>query len=338
MVDMNKMEFLNLVQFVEEQKFWIGKLYEENKIVMSTSARNDLARIDTKEITRNFSLDALAEWQQGNILLDIKSYLDYVITEKLIEKDIATSDIPAIQKGLNEDELRLVAASFSHWDSFCNLFFDQIENVDTLKIILRNAEKQRAINLGRETTLANNDIAAFLSEKIKRVCSFLSERIRTLETISPVISGEAIEQSLRTTLSLQEFEGIVNQLVDGRYVAAEFKTNPALTEQWYYYALNTGKDIIARKCVVKWISTTISLAQFIMTLIKTEAIHYKELENAALYQWVHRCFNYEGSPKTLEADIRRALSVTVQSFSVKNKPGQTVQLIVNQMGRIPKAK
>jgi len=337
MVDMKKLEFLNVVRFVEEQKKFIELLYADQEIVMSPAARNDLSRINAKGITSRFTVDALAQWQQGNMLMGIRSYVDYVKVVTQLAKHVASTDEASIKKINNEAELQLIAATLSHWDSFCNLFYDEIENVDTLKVILRNAEKQRAIKLGRETTLKRNDVSALYSDKIKRLCDYLTERIRMLETISPVISGSVIEQSLKTSLTLEEFRVIINQLVDARYVAGEFKTNPALTEQWYYYALHTDAQITARKCVMKWISTTISLAQFIMTLIQAKAIHYHELENAALYQWVHRCFDYQGSPRTLEADIRRALIVTVQSFSVKNKPGKSIQLVVHQLGRIPKA-
>ena len=337
MLDMDKLEFLNVVQYVEEQKKFIELLYSNQKIVMSSAARNDLSRINTKQITSTFSIPALAEWQKGNILLGIKTYLDYVNSASLIAQDIATSDTPVIQKALNTDELQLVRATLTHWDSFCNLFYDQIENIDTLKVILRSAEKQRAINLGRETTLEPNDVAALYGEKISRVCNYLAERIRSLETISPVISGDVIEQSLKTSLTLEEFRTIVNQLVDARYVAAEFKTNQALTEQWYYYTLNTGKQIIARKCAMKWISTTISLAQFIMTLRSAGAIEYKEQEFAALYRWVHRCFDYVGEPSTMEADIRRALTVKHQSFAVVHKQRQSMKFIINHLARTPKS-
>jgi hypothetical protein len=264
--------------------------------------------------------------------------MDYVNMEVHIAEDIVNSDIPSIKRALNPDELQLIRAALSHWDSFVNLVIDRIENVDTLKVILRSAEKQRAILLGRETTLEKNDVATLYSEKIGRLCVYLRERIRSLETISPLIPGDVIEQSLTTTLSLEEFQVIVNQLVDDRYVAAEFKTNPALTEQWYYYALNNGKQITARKCVLKWISTTISLAQFIMTLKSANVIEYKEVELAALYRWVHRCFDYSGSPSTLEADIRRALTVNIQNFSIIQREGQRPKFVVAQKARNPKAK
>ncbi len=335
---MENLEFLNVVRYVEEQKQFIELLYAKQKIVMSPAARNDLARISPEEITSNFSIEALAQWQKGNILLKIKSYFDYVSTDVFITIDGAHADSSSMKNEFNKQELQLVTAALSHWDSFCNLFYDRIENVDTLKILLRSGEKQRTILLGRETSLEKNDIVAHFSEKTKRLCDYLRERIKTLETISPVISGDVIEQSLTTTLTLEEFRKIVHQLVDARYVAAEFKTNSALTEQWYYYALNNGKHITARKCKLKWISTTISLAQFVMILVDAEAIHYKEYENAALYRWLHRCFQYEGSPSTLEADIRRALTVKVQCFSVKQRKGQPLQFIVEQIGRPPRAK
>lgn len=336
---MKNLEFLNVVQYVEEQKQFIENLYLKQKIVMSSAARNDLARIDPAEITANFSIEALAQWQKGNILLKIKSYFDYVSTNVFITLDGAIAESSSMKNEFNKQELHLAAAALSHWDSFCNLFYDRIENVDTLKLLLRSGEKQHTILLGRETSLEKNDIVALYSDKTKRLCDYLRERIRTLENISPVISGDTIAHSLRTSLTLEEFRVIVNQLVDARYVAAQFKTNPALTEQWYYYALNTGAQITARKCSLKWISTTISLAQLVMILIQAKAIHYNEPEYAALYHWLHRCFEYEGAPSTLESDIRRALTVKVQNFTITEKrDGRPFRFIVNQMGRPPRAK
>jgi hypothetical protein len=75
-----------------------------------------------------------------------------------------------------------------------------------------------------------------------------------------------------------------------------------------------------------------------MTLKSANVIEYKEVELAALYRWVHRCFDYSGSPSTLEADIRRALTVNIQNFSIIQREGQRPKFVVAQKARNPKAK
>jgi hypothetical protein len=344
MIDIKKLEFINVSLYIAEFKAIVEHLYKQHKIVMSVAARNDLNRITAETVTRNFSLSELKEWQQGNKLLGIKSYLDYENILTGIAIDVNQSQqkkkLPSIQTKLSASEYNIVTRSLSHWDAFTNLFYNEIENIDTLKVILKNIEKQQAKLLGYETTLDENDLASFYNEKLEHLSRFLKQRINSLGTISPVVSEQAVQNRLKTVITVEFFQDIIHQLAEFGYIPHDFISNPQLAELWFNYALRIdGKqNRPARKCTIKWISTSISLAQFVMLMCDERAFLYKENDKSSLYKWVHRCFNYGGNKSTLETDLRRAHRETNKPFVLKRKRGNQFEFSVIQKARKPKSR
>lgn len=342
---MNNLVFLNIAKYIAEFKFAIENLYAEYQVVMSSSARNDLDRIKPEAIIQIFTLPALKQWQKGNQLLNIHSYSDFLNSQLGIIGDVRNSRKSKSKNAgnnrgrrLSESELKLVVKCFSQWDKFTNLFYDQIENIDTLKLLLKNGETQISILNGLETSLDKSDPVVFYNEKLSRLCDNLRTRILSLEYISPVVSESTSEARLRTNITPEFLQSVLLQLSEARYISGDYESKPTLAEQWYNYAFvpRKGKNKSSRRVTIKWISTSRSMAQFIVVMCEGKAFLYQENDKSNLYKWTHRCFSSPWGKSTIEKDMRKALTAKNQHFELlRNRNGEFAFRVL-QKARRPK--
>lgn len=346
---MNKLEFLNIAKYIAEFKFAIENLYAENKIVMSQPARNDLNRIKAETMIQNFTVPALKQWQDGNQLLEIRSYSDFLNAQFRIIHGVTNPQKSKSPRGkkesgrkLSDKDLKRVEKCFSHWDSFTNMFYDQIENPDTLKLMLKNGETQISMLLGREASLDKNDPVSFYIEKLNRVCDILRARILSMENISPVISNHHAPVKLKANVSVDWIRDVLQQLSTAGYISGAIMEKPYLAEQWYDYAFFTAatdRKSNSTKIVIGWLGTSISLAQFVVRMRDTRVFEDKQSDRGYFYKWVHRCFKCDADTETLEKDIRNAHKIHTQCFEItKMKNGAFTFKVVHKARKAKRRK
>lgn len=343
MIDLEKLEFLNLAKYFSQMKVAVELLYRDSEIVFTKTAKDDLERISLKGLAKTFSLGELEEWQLGNELLGITCFVDYLNFQLLtmneaVDHQLAgqsESYIPSVNKAYTYDELRIVKAAISHWDSFSNLFFMRIEHPDTVKIILKNAEMQRAKSLGLVSTGDETDISAFYCEKIARVCDLLRQKLHDLNNIDAPLSGMPIDGRLPTTIPLEQWQTILRDLVERRYLPRDYLENPSLIAQWVHFAFvpDDGNTEGGSREKLRWIANQISAAQFIMTLKKVEGIVSSDSDNTRLYQWVKRVIDYPGEDEIMQKDLRRVLKYKTQCFEVTRDSSQQIVFKIRQTAR-----
>jgi hypothetical protein len=345
MINLEKVEFLNLAGYLAELKQAVMLLYKTNEIVMSSSAHDDLEKITLKQITPRFTLEQLAEWQQGNELIGVKTYNDYIhfglhTVNEIISLQLSDEKNElSIHKALSKEELKTVRLSLGHWDAFSNLFYRQINHLDTLKIILKNAEDTQAKLTGYITTGDENDIIAFYSDKITQANSIIRKKIHDLETMAAPLSGMPTPEKLVSTLKLEEWENIFIDLVDKKYLPFDYKKNSILIHQWLNFAFTNSTDQSPNKNQkLRWIADLMSLAQWVNALVKIKAILYNENDKARLYEWVNRAIEFQGERNTLETNLRRTGKNKVQSFEASQSIDGKFVFKIFQTAKRPKTR